>query len=89
MKVSSKQMAGIFKVKEVERVYEINGDRLLKALNDCGMSQAELARECGYLSSARVCHIVKGGVTRIGGKPLKKIVGALSKKGVSIEGFYG
>jgi transcriptional regulator with XRE-family HTH domain len=83
------EQTGTLKVKEVERVYEVNGDRLLKALNDCGMSQAQLARECGYLSSARVCHIVKGGVTRIGGKPLKKIVNALARKGVVIEGFYG
>jgi hypothetical protein len=82
-------MPGKFKVKEVERVYEINGDKLLEALNDCGMSQAELARECGYLSSARVCHIVKGGDTRIGGEALRKIIRALSNRGVSVEGFYG
>jgi len=82
-------MAGILKVKEVERVYEVSGVKLKKALDDCGMSQAQLARECGYLSSARVCHIVKGGTTRISGKPLTKIVNALAKNGVAIEGFYG
>ena len=82
-------VTGTLKVKEVEKIYEINGDRLLKALNACGMSQAQLARECGYLSSARVCHIVKGGTTRISGTPLKKIVKALSSKGVDVEGFHG
>ena len=85
MKVGNKLMAGKFKVKEVDRVYEINGDELLEALKSVGMSQAQLARECGYLSSARVNHIVKGGVTRISGAPLKKILSSLSNKGVSVE----
>jgi len=77
-----------FRVKEVDRVYEITGHQLLRALNSCGMSQAELARKCGYMSSSRVCHIIKGGRTRISGKPLKKILNALRAEGVAIEGFF-
>ena len=76
-----------FEVKEVERIYEIDGDKLKQALNACGLSQALLARECGYLSSSRVCHIVKGGVTRIGENSLKKIIHSLQNRGVTIEGF--
>ncbi len=76
-----------FKVREVDTIYEINGLALKRALDQAGMTQAELARICGYQSSSRVCHIIKGGRTRISSKPLTKIVNALKKHGVSIEGL--
>jgi transcriptional regulator with XRE-family HTH domain len=76
-----------FKVREVDTIYEINGAALKRALDQAGMSQAELARLCGYQSSSRVCHIIKRGRTRISAKPLAKIVNALKKHGVSIEGI--
>jgi len=77
----------IFKVKEVERIYEITGTQLKRALMSCGMTQAELSRACGYQSSARVCHLIKGGTTRISGRPLNKILKVLRARGVEIEGF--
>tara|TARA_Y100000310_G_C20341376_1_gene649974 strand:+ start:147 stop:416 length:270 start_codon:yes stop_codon:yes gene_type:complete len=76
-----------FRVKEVDKIYEISGCKLKKALNDCGMTQAELSRACGYQSSARVCHLIKGGKTRISGKPLKKILKVLEGKGISVVGY--
>ena len=76
-----------FSVREVDTIYEISGHALKRALVGAGMSQAELARQCGYQSSSRVCHIIKSGRTRISAKPLGKIVKALRKYGVTIEGL--
>ena len=75
------------KVREIDRVYEISGIKLKQALDSIGMTQAELARRCGYASPARICHLVKGGKTRISGKPLKRILKVLHGEGVSINGY--
>ena len=76
-----------FHVREVDTIYEINGTALKRALNQAGISQADLSRLCGYKSTARVCHLVRGGRTRISAKPLSKIVNALKKYGVPTQGL--
>ena len=74
-------------VKELDRTYEINGTHLKKTLDSIGMTQAELARRCGYSGASRVCHIVKGGKTRISGKFLGKMLKVLEQSGANIKGF--
>ena len=75
------------KVKELDRTYEINGLHLKRTLDAIGMTQAELARRCGYSGASRVCHIVKGGKTRIGGEYLGRMLKVLKNEGANIEGF--
>lgn len=75
------------KVKEIDRVYEINGTQLKRCLNAIGMTQVELAKRCGYSGASRVCHLIKGGKTRISGKYLKRILKVLEQEGAEIEGF--
>jgi hypothetical protein len=75
------------KVKELDRTYEINGLHLKRTLDSIGMTQAELARRCGYSGASRVCHIVKGGKTRIGGEYLGRMLTVLKNEGANIEGF--
>ena len=79
--------APTFKVQEAERTYVINGSQLKKTLTKIGMTQSELARRCGYSNASRVCHLVKRGKTRIGGKHLKTMLKVLRAAGAEIEGF--
>ncbi len=77
------------KVEEIDRVYSLSGPQLKKTLAGIGMTQSELARRCGYASAARVCHLVKKRRTRIGAKPLGKILRVLQSGGANVEGFKG
>ena len=77
-----------FAVKALDTTFEVDGTKLKRALALADVKQSYLAKACGHSDATRVCHIIRKGKQRIGGKTLEPMVKALEKLGVDVIGFY-
>lgn len=76
-------------VKAVSVTYEVNGPKLRRVMEECGLRQIDLATACGHRDGTRICHIMSKKKIRMTGEKLRPIVNLLSEHGAEIEGFHG
>lgn len=75
------------RVKPDDVTFRYKGQDLARTIEKSSITQAELARICGYKGSARVSHLCADGERRIAGQTLRPIVEALRSAGVDVSEF--